>query len=61
MFYRHITSEQRNELSVLLRANVKKKKIAKLLNKNRTTIWREMKRVEINGKYYARTAKRLAK
>ena len=61
MFYRHITSEQRNELSVLLRANVKKKKIAKLLNKNRTTIWREMKRNKINDKYYAGKAKRLVK
>ena len=61
MFYRHITSEQRNELSALLRANVKKNKIAKLLSKNRTTIWREIKRTEINGKYYARRAKKLVK
>jgi IS30 family transposase len=61
MPYKHFTPEQRNELSILLRAKVKKKKIALLLSKDQTTIWRERKRVETNGKYYARKAKRLAK
>ena len=60
MPYKHFTPEQRNELSVLLRAKIKKKNIAKLLNKDRTSIWRERKR---NGgrKYHARKAKLLAK
>jgi len=61
MPYKHFTLEQRNELSALLRAKVKKKDIVKLLNKDRTTIWRERKRAETNGKYYVRKAKRLAK
>lgn len=57
---KHFTPEQRNELAVLLRAGVKKKKIAQLLNKDRTTVWRERKRTQTNGKYYARKAKRLS-
>ncbi|MBU1165011.1 helix-turn-helix domain-containing protein, partial [Patescibacteria group bacterium] len=44
MSYQHITSNQRNELSALLIANIKKKDIAKQLGKDRTTIWRELKR-----------------
>jgi len=61
MPYKHFTLEQRNELSALLRAKLKKKDIAKILGKSRTTIWRERKRAETNGKYYVRKAKRLAK
>jgi IS30 family transposase len=61
MPYKHLTPEQRNELSILIRARVKKKKIALLLSKDRTTIWRERKRAETSGKYYARKAKRLAR
>ena len=61
MPYKHFTPEQRNELSALLRARVKKKDIANLLRKHRTTIWRERKRAETNGRYYTRKAKRLAK
>lgn len=60
MPYKHFTSEQRNELSILLRAKVKKKKIAKLLKKDRTSIWRELRR-NGSGKYYVRKAKRLTK
>ncbi|MFH1457119.1 MAG: helix-turn-helix domain-containing protein [Patescibacteria group bacterium] len=60
MPYKHFTPEQRNELSILLRAKVKKKEIAKLLNKDRTTIWRELKRNSY-GKYNARKAKQLTK
>lgn len=60
MLHKHFTPEQRNELSALLRAKVKKKDIAKYLSKDRTAIWRELQR---NGsersKYYARKAKRL--
>ena len=61
MLYKHLTSEQRNELSALLRAKVKKKEIANILRKHRSTIWRERKRVETNGKYYVRKAKRYTK
>jgi len=61
MPYNHFTREQRNELSALLRAKVKKKEIARLLRKGRTTIWRERQRAETNGKYYVRKSNRLAK
>ena len=62
MLYKHLTPEQRNELSALLRARVKKKDIAKCLGKHRTTIWRELQRNgSKNSKYYARKAKRLTK
>jgi IS30 family transposase len=58
MSHKHITSSQRNELSILLRTKTKQKEIAKLLKKDRTTIWRERKRVELkSGKYYAKKAK----
>ena len=58
MSYTHITSSNQNELAVLLRTKIKKKEIARLLKKDRTTIWRERKRNEDkNGKYYARKAK----
>ena len=61
MLHKHFTLKQRNELSALLRAKIKKKDIAKLLNKDRTSVWRERKRAETNGIYYVRKAKRLAK
>ena len=61
MPYKHFTLEQRNELSALLRAKVKKKEIANILRKDRSTIWRERKKAETNGKYYVRKAKRLTK
>lgn len=62
MPYKHFTPDKRNELAALLYAKVKKRKIAKLLQKSRTTIWRERKRGEApNGRYYALKAKRLAK
>ncbi len=60
MSYKHFTPEQRNELSALLRANLKKKDIARQLRKDRTSIWRELKR-NPSGKekkrYNARQAK----
>jgi IS30 family transposase len=58
MSYTHITAPQRNELSALLRVKTKQKDIARLLKKNRTTIWRERKRNEKkNKKYHAGIAK----
>jgi len=64
MSYKHITPDQRNELSALLRANLEKKEIAKVLKKHRTSIWRELRR-NPSGKekkrYNARQAKQLTK
>jgi IS30 family transposase len=63
MSYQHFTPESRNQLSALLRARVRKKDIAKILNKDRTSVWRERKRnfnsVTIMN-YNARVAKLLA-
>ncbi len=62
MPHKHITSFQRNELSALLRAKVKQKDIAALLNKDRITIWREKKRNKgKDGKYNAKIAKEKTK
>ncbi len=63
MPYKHFTKEQRNELAALLRANIKKKNIAKQLKKDRTTIWREYQKGKgsNNSRYYVRKANRLAK
>lgn len=62
MPYKHFTTEKRNQLAALLRAKVKKKNIAKQLNRSRRTIWREYKRgAGSNGRYDVRKSKRLAK
>jgi len=62
MPYKHFTPEQKNQLSILLRTKTRKKKIARLLRKGRTTIWREQKRgTGKDGKYYARKSKKMAK
>lgn len=63
MPYRHFTPESRNQLSALLRAKVKKKDIARILNKDRTSVWRERKRNFDHAtimNYDARVAKLLA-
>ena len=63
MSYTHITSFQRNELSGMIQVKAKQKDIAKVLNKNRTTIWREIKRNGTNNKkgYDAWLAKKKVK
>lgn len=57
MFYKHFTSEERNELSALLRAGLKQCKIARQLGKSPGAISGEIKRNSTNGKYDARYAK----
>lgn len=47
-----ITASQRNELAALFRTKIKQKDIAKLLKKDRTTIWREKKRNKGKNKNY---------
>jgi transposase, IS30 family len=56
---KHITSFQRNELSALLRAGLKQKDIAKLLNKTPSAICQELKRNKANTEtgYSAKVAK----
>ena len=50
MSHNHITSFQRNELSALLRAKLKQKDIAILLNKTPSAISQELKRNPANNK-----------
>lgn len=50
MSYTHITSFQRNEVSALLRAEIKQKDIAKLLGKTPSAICQELKRSPANTK-----------
>lgn len=52
MSYSHITSNQRIELSALLKAGITKKKIAEQLGLHRATLWREIKRNNRPGKQY---------
>jgi len=61
MSCKHITPEQRNELSVLLRAGIKQKEIAKILDKSTSAISKEIKRNSIDDKYHARIAKEKTK
>jgi IS30 family transposase len=62
MPYAHFTPDTRNQLAALLRAKVKKRSIARQLNRHRITIWRERKRgAGSNDRYYTRTANRLAR
>lgn len=58
MSYSHITPNQRVELSALLRTNLKRKDIARILNKDPSTVSREVKRNSKDGIYDARTAKK---
>lgn len=44
MSYRHITRDQRVELSALLKASITKKQIAEQLGLHRSTVWREIRR-----------------
>jgi len=61
MSHKHISSFQRNELSILLRAGLKQKDIAKLLNKTPSAICQELKRNPSDTKtgYSAKIAKQL--
>lgn len=62
MSYKHITPEQKNELSILLRAGTLQKDIAKLLRKTPSAISQEIKRnKERSGKYHAGKAKEKTK
>lgn len=63
MSYYHFKPEQRNELSVLLRAGLKQKEIAGLLNKSESAISQELKRNAVDNKtgYDARLAKEKTK
>ena len=54
MSHKHFTINERNKLEVLLKENYKISEIAKILNRHRATIYREIKR--INGEYSSENA-----
>ena len=54
MSHKYFTINERNKLEVLLKENYKIIKIAEILEKDRTTIYRKIKRVK--GEYYAEKA-----
>ena len=54
MSHKHFTINKRNKLEVLLKENYKIARITEILEKDRTTIYREIKRVK--GEYCAEKA-----
>lgn len=55
---KHITNDQRNEISILLQQGYNQTEIANITSKNKSSISREIKRnSRKNGKYHARIAK----
>jgi len=60
MSHKQISSKQRTELGVLLRAGLKQKEIAQILRKDRSTIFRELKR-NSDGKYNVLEARKRLK
>ena len=54
MSHKHFTINERNKLEVLLKENYKIARIAEILEKDKTTIYREIKRVK--GEYCAEKA-----
>ena len=50
--YKHLSEAERHKLEVLLKDKRKVGEIARLLNRNRSTIYREIKRGSINWTYY---------
>ncbi len=61
MSYKHITPDQRNELSALKRTKIKQKEIAQVLGKNRTTIYREIIRIRMENTMPESPNKKLGK
>lgn len=58
MSYKHFTKDDRIKLSVLLSAKVSRKEISRILNKDTTSIWREINRNDVKGKYLPSVASR---
>ena len=54
MSHKYFTINERNKLEVLLKENYKISEIAKILNRHRATIYREIKRT--NGEYSSENA-----
>jgi|SRR3989344_9161298 len=60
MSYKHFTKDDRIKLSALLKAGTRKETIGRILHKDGVSIWREIKRNSVHGKYLPTVAKRLS-
>src|SRR5450759_4512731 len=56
---KHLTSIQRNQIEVLLKTNTSKKKVAQLLDTDKSTIYREISRNKKKRSYSASFAQQL--
>ena len=61
MSYKHFTKDDRIKLSVLLRTQVSRKEIGRILHKDHVSIWREINRNSVHGKYLSSVAGRETK
>ena len=61
MPYKHFSRDDRVKLAVLLRAKTEREEIGRILNKDPVSIWREIKRGDVNGKYLPSVSRRKAK
>ena len=61
MSYTHFTRDDRVKLSVLLKTNIEREEIGRILNKNPVSIWREINRGNRHGIYLPSVARREAK
>lgn len=61
MSYKHFSRDDRVRLSVLIRAGTKRGEIGRILNKDPVSIWREIKRGSVNGKYLPSVSGKKAK
>lgn len=61
MSYKHFTSDERNELSALIRAGIRQNRIAELLDKSPAAICQEIGRNSFDEKYNAGYAKKQTK
>ena len=61
MVYKHFNQEDRSKLAVLLKTSIPREKIGVILKKSRISIWREIKKGSVNGKYLPSVSKRESK
>lgn len=61
MPHTHFTRDDRVKISVLLKAGLTREEIGRILNKDPISIWREIKRNSLNGKYLPSVARKLSK
>jgi len=61
MSYKHFTRDDRVKLAVLLKTGAKRDKIGRILSKDPVSVWREINRNSVAGRYYPYKAHKKAK